>query len=40
MLTKDALIREYRDRAGSLPALLVVYAMIVATMLVTAWAIV
>lgn len=36
MLTKDQLIREYNARAGSWPALVVVYGMIVGTMLLTA----
>ena len=40
MLTRDQLIREYRNRSGSLPALLLVYGIIVGTMLGTAYAIV
>ena len=36
MLTRDDLIREYRSRSGSLPALVVVYAAIVFTMAGTA----
>ena len=40
MLTRDKLIREYRARSGTLASLLVVYAAILATMAVTALAIV
>ncbi len=40
MLTKDALIRETRNRAGTLPALLVIYSLIVGTMVATGFAIV
>lgn len=40
MLTRDDLIREYRTRSGTLPALLIVYALILATMAATAMAIV
>lgn len=40
MLTRDQLIREYRNRSGSLPALLVVYATLVGTMALTAMSIV
>ena len=39
MLTRDQLIREYRARSGSLPALLLVYLAIVGTMAGTAYAI-
>lgn len=39
MLTKDDLIREYRNRSGSLPALLLVYGILVGTMVATAAAI-
>ena len=35
-MTKDQWIREMRARGGNLPALLVVYGLIVATMLLTA----
>ena len=38
MLTRDAMIREARVRAGNLPGLLVVYSIIVATMGLTAMA--
>ena len=34
-LTKDQLIREYQNRKGTLPALLMVYGMIVGTMVLT-----
>lgn len=40
MLTRDDLIREYRSRRGTLPALVLVYGMIVGTMAVTALSIV
>lgn len=40
MLTRDDLIRENRNRRGSLPALLMVYLIIVGTMAATAFAIV
>lgn len=40
MLTRDDLIREYRARSGTLPALLVVYGAILATMAFTAAAII
>lgn len=40
MLTRDALIRETRNRAGTLPALLVIYVALVATMAGTAMAII
>ncbi|WP_299817676.1 hypothetical protein [uncultured Jannaschia sp.] len=40
MLTRNDLIREYRNRAGSLPALVLVYALIVGTMALTAMTIV
>jgi len=40
MLTRDEMIRECRRRGAGFPALLVVYALIVATMLGTAFAIV
>jgi hypothetical protein len=36
MPTRDDLIREYRMRAGNLPGLVVVYAIIVGTMATTA----
>ncbi|WP_274384718.1 hypothetical protein [Oricola indica] len=39
MLTRDDLIREYRNRSGSLPALAIVYLAIVGTMAGTAMAI-
>ena len=40
MLTRDRLIREYHQRRGTLPAVLLVYAILVATMAGTAMAIV
>ncbi|MGI9507754.1 MAG: hypothetical protein ACR2QJ_00215 [Geminicoccaceae bacterium] len=40
MLTRDKLIREYRARSGTATGLLIVYAAILATMAVTALAIV
>lgn len=40
MLTRDNLIRENRVRGGTLPALLVVYGALIATMALTALAIV
>jgi hypothetical protein len=40
MLTRDDLIREYRARKGTFPALLLVYLMIVGTLALTASAIV
>ncbi len=40
MLTRDKLIRETRTRGGTLPALLVVYGTLIATMALTALAIV
>lgn len=39
MLTRDDMIREYKNRSGNLPALLLVYAAIVGTMAGTAFAI-
>ncbi|MEL6279299.1 MAG: hypothetical protein AAF661_09080 [Pseudomonadota bacterium] len=36
MLTRDALIREYRARAGTLPALLILYGVLVGTLVATA----
>ena len=38
MITRDQLIREYRTRGASWPALVVVYSMLVGTMIVTAMA--
>lgn len=38
MLTKDDLIREYRNRRGTLSTLVLVYGMIVATMVFSAMA--
>ncbi|MGF1563436.1 MAG: hypothetical protein ACFB3T_14805 [Geminicoccaceae bacterium] len=40
MLTKDDLIREHRERGGSLPALLLVYALLVGIMAASAYAII
>ncbi|MGI9493774.1 MAG: hypothetical protein ACR2QF_15365 [Geminicoccaceae bacterium] len=40
MLTRDKLIREYRARSGTFSSLLIVYAAILATMAMTALAIV
>ncbi|MEM9343416.1 MAG: hypothetical protein AAGA87_10255 [Pseudomonadota bacterium] len=40
MLTKDQLIREVRARGATLPAVLLVYGLLVATMVGTALAIV
>ena len=40
MLTRDELVREYRARRGTLPALLIVYLIIIATMAGTALAII
>lgn len=42
MLTKDSLIREYemRVRRGNLPGLLVMYALLVGTMIGTAYGVV
>lgn len=40
MLNRDDLIREYRARSGTLPSLLFVYGAILATMAITAAAIV
>lgn len=40
MLTRDNLIREYRARRGTLPALLIVYLILLATMAGTAFAII
>ncbi len=40
MLTRDDQVREYRTRRGSLPALLIVYLVLLATMVGTALAIV
>ncbi len=39
MLTRDDMIREYRSRAGSLPALLLIYAVLVSTLALSANAI-
>lgn len=36
MLTRDDMIREYRSRAGTLPALLLVYGVLVGTMALSA----
>lgn len=38
-MTRDDMIKEHRNRAGSWPALLAVYAIIVACMLFSAMAI-
>ena len=40
MLTKDTLIREYRNRAASWPALVLVYGILVGAMFASAMAIV
>ncbi|WP_256369752.1 hypothetical protein [Tropicimonas sp. IMCC6043] len=40
MLTRDYMIREYRARAGTLPALLMIYGVLVATLAVSASAII
>lgn len=40
MLTRDQLIREYQMRSATLPAVLLVYFVILATMGATAYAIV
>ena len=40
MLTRDTLIREARVRGGNLPALLMVYVILLGTMVGTAFAIV
>jgi len=40
MLTRDLLIREYRERRGTLSGLLVLYAILLATMVGTAMAII
>ena len=40
MPSREDLIREYRNRAGSLPGLVIVYACIVGTMALTAMTIV
>lgn len=40
MLTRDDLIREYRNRGGSFPALFLVYGIIFGTMAGTALAII
>lgn len=40
MLTKDQLIREYRRRGATFPALLLVYALLLAAMFGSAFAIV
>ncbi|MDV7145386.1 hypothetical protein R3X27_22095 [Tropicimonas sp. TH_r6] len=39
MLTRDDMIREYQSRAGTLPALLLVYAVLVSTLALSANAI-
>ncbi len=39
MLTRDTLIREYRARGATLPGLLILYAMLIGTMALTAMAI-
>ncbi len=36
MLTRDDMIREYRSRAGTLPALLMIYAVLLATLALSA----
>jgi len=40
MLTRDDLIREYRTRSATFPALLLVYLIILGTMGATAFAII
>jgi len=40
MITRDDLIREYRSRSATFPALLLVYLLIVGTLGLTAFAIV
>ncbi|MGR3322548.1 MAG: hypothetical protein ACU0DK_11500 [Pseudooceanicola sp.] len=40
MLTRDDLIREYRNRGASLPAVLLVYLLLLGTMGATAFAII
>lgn len=40
MMTRDDLIREYRNRRGTLPALFFVYSLLLGTMAATAFAIV
>lgn len=40
MLTRDEVIRDARSRAGTLPAVLVVYGILVATLIGTGMAIV
>ena len=40
MLTRDDMIREYRSRAGTLPALLMIYAGLVGVLVLSASAIV
>ena len=40
MLTRDQLIREYRARGATFPALILVYLVIIGTMGATAFAIV
>lgn len=40
MLTRDDLIREARQRGGSLPALLLVYASLIGAMVLSACAII
>ncbi|PRY22553.1 hypothetical protein CLV78_10693 [Aliiruegeria haliotis] len=39
MLTRDDMIREYRSRAGTFPALLLVYGVLVSTLALSANAI-
>ncbi|WP_269432944.1 hypothetical protein [Aliiruegeria sabulilitoris] len=39
MLTRDDMIREYRSRAGTLPALLLVYSVLLSTLALSASAI-
>lgn len=39
MTTRDDMIREYRNRAGTLPALLMVYGVLVGTLAMSASAI-
>ena len=40
MLTRDQIIRDTRSKAGTLPAVLVVYGMILGTMIATGCAMV
>ncbi len=36
MLTRDDMIREYRSRAGTLPALLLIYGVLISTLALSA----